>query len=143
MDGVDHWNRAYGKPGFQQYQCVIPDNNAEAAMKELLAAIASTGSGSFLAVMKRCGDIVSPGLLSFPMPGLSLALDFPQNDKLNSKLFPQFDAIVRAASGRLYPAKDAHMSGMDFRNFYPNWEMVEKLRDPALCSRFWRRVTTS
>lgn len=142
LDGLNHWNRAYGKSGFQQYQCVIPENNAEDAMKELLAAIASTGGGSFLAVMKRCGDIVSPGLLSFPMQGLSLALDFPQSTKLNSKLFPKFDSIVRAASGRLYSAKDAHMSGADFRDFYPDWEAVEKLRDPALCSRFWQRVTT-
>ncbi|MCK5002689.1 MAG: FAD-binding oxidoreductase [Gammaproteobacteria bacterium] len=140
LDRIEHWNRAYGRAGFQQYQCVIPENNAESAMHELLAAIASTGSGSFLAVMKRCGDIVSPGMISFPMPGLSLALDFPQSSSLNSTLFPRFDTIVREAGGRLYPAKDAHMSGEDFRTFYPDWKKVEKLRDPALCSRFWQRV---
>lgn len=142
LDGIEHWNRAYGKFGFQQYQCVIPEDNAEIAMHELLVAIASAGSGSFLAVMKRCGNIASPGLLSFPMPGLSLALDFPQTDKLNNELFPVLDSIVRAASGRLYPAKDAHMSGSDFRDFYPNWEKIELLRDPALYSRFWHRVTS-
>ena len=141
LDGIKHWNRAYGKSGFQQYQCIIPENNAEAAIGELLAAIASTGSGSFLAVLKRCGDIVSPGLLSFPMPGLSLALDFPQSNKLNEGLFPLLDTIVRSASGRLYPAKDAHMTGADFRAYFPKWEMVENLRDPVLCSRFWQRVT--
>jgi FAD/FMN-containing dehydrogenase len=140
LDGIHHWNRAYGKSGFQQYQCVIPEENAEPAMRELLEAIASSGSGSFLAVMKRCGDIVSPGLLSFPMPGLTLALDFPQTSSLNGELFPVLDSIVRAASGRIYPAKDAHMSGSDFRRFYPDWEKVETLRDPALCSRFWQRV---
>ena len=91
-------------------------------------------------MLKRCGAIVSPGVLSFPMPGTSLALDFPQSDTLEHPLFPRLDAIVRAAGGRLYPAKDAHMSGKDFRTFYPAWEKVEALRDPALNSRFWKRV---
>ena len=50
-------------------------------------------------------------------------------------------AIVRAASGRLYPAKDAHMSGNDFRAAYPQWEQLERLRDPSILSRFWKRVT--
>jgi len=55
-------------------------------------------------------------------------------------LFPRLDAIVRQARGRLYPAKDAHMSAEDFRNFHPAWKQVEALRDPVLCSRFWKRV---
>ncbi|MEB0122547.1 FAD-binding oxidoreductase [Pseudomonas sp. CCI1.2] len=141
LDRIQHWNRIYGPKGFQQYQCVIPDANAEAAMHELLGAIADSGQGSFLAVLKRCGDIASPGLLSFPMPGTSLALDFPQNNNLVELLFPRLDAIVRAAGGRLYPAKDAHMSGSDFRQAYPAWEQLEALRDPFLMSRFWKRVT--
>lgn len=141
LDGIGHWNRIYGRQGFQQFQCVIPDANAEVAMHELLAAIAEAGQGSFLAVLKRCGDVRSPGLLSFPMPGTSLALDFPQSRDLENTLFPRLDAIVRAAAGRLYPAKDAHMSGSDFRQAYPAWEQVEALRDPTLMSRFWKRVT--
>jgi FAD/FMN-containing dehydrogenase len=142
LDRILGWNRVYGPKGFQQYQCVIPDASGEMATRELLAAIAAAEDGSFLAVLKKCGDVASPGLLSFPMPGVSLALDFPQRDRLNSHLFPRLDAIVREAGGRLYPAKDAHMSGEDFRTFYPNWERVESLRDPALCSRFWTRVTS-
>ncbi|MFJ3520846.1 FAD-dependent oxidoreductase [Pseudomonas sp. NPDC090203] len=140
LDRILHWNRIYGRQGFQQYQCVIPGANAEAAMGELLRAIAEAGLGSFLAVLKRCGDIRSPGLLSFPMPGTSLALDFPQSEHLQSVVFPRLDEIVRAAGGRLYPAKDAHMTGADFRRAYPAWEQLEALRDPALMSRFWRRV---
>lgn len=142
LDRILKWNRIYGIKGFQQYQCVIPERNAEPVTRELLGAIAATGDGAFLAVMKRFGSIVSPGLLSFPMAGVSLALDFPQHDRLNNDLFPRLDTIVRQADGRLYPAKDAHMSGEDFRNFYPNWERLESLRDPALCSRFWNRVTS-
>lgn len=140
LDRVLHWNRIYGRRGFQQYQCVIPDVSAEVAMGELLAAIADSGQGSFLAVLKRCGDLPSPGLLSFPLPGTSLALDFPQSETLENVVFPRLDEIVRAAGGRLYPAKDAHMSGADFRQAYPAWEQLEALRDPALMSRFWRRV---
>jgi len=140
LDRIDHWNRIYGRRGFQQYQCVIPQPVAEVAIGELLSAIAQSGQGSFLAVLKRCGEITSPGLLSFPIPGTSLALDFPQNKHL-AALFARLDAIVHDAGGRLYPAKDAHMSGKDFRQAYPAWERLETLRDPSLMSRFWKRVT--
>ena len=75
------------------------------------------------------------------MEGTSLALDFPQREPINTTLFTRIDAIVREAGGRVYPAKDAHMSGADFRAFYPQWEQVEALRDPALLSRFWERTT--
>lgn len=140
LDRILHWNRIYGRKGFQQYQCVIPEVVAEVVMRELLVTIAESGQGSFLAVLKRCGDIASPGLLSFPLPGTSLALDFPQKTDL-APLFAKLDAIVREAGGRLYPAKDAHMSGSDFRQAYPAWERLESLRDPTLISRFWKRVT--
>ncbi len=141
LDRIREWNRIYGRKGFQQYQCVIPDAVAEPAIRDLIAATASAGQGSFLAVLKRCGAIASPGLLSFPLPGTSLALDFPQSENLERTLFPKLDAIVREANGRLYPAKDAHMTGSDFRRAYPAWQKVEALRDPALNSRFWQRVT--
>lgn len=141
LDRILHWNRIYGPRGFQQYQCVIPERFAPSAIRELLHAIAAAGQGSFLAILKRCGESASPGLLSFPFPGVSLALDFPQKEQLNTKLFPHLDTIVRQAEGRLYPAKDAHMSAEDFRHFYPAWKHVEALRDPMLCSRFWKRVT--
>jgi FAD/FMN-containing dehydrogenase len=141
LDSLLEWNRMYGRRGFQQYQFVVPEAAAREALQDFLRAIASTGSGSFLAVLKRCGPLVSPGLLSFPMPGISLALDFPQHDLKNQALFTRLDTIVRDAGGRLYPAKDAHMSGEDFRAAYPAWQALEQLRDPALMSRFWQRTT--
>ncbi|WP_455921270.1 FAD-binding protein [Pseudomonas putida] len=140
LDKILNWNRIYGHRGFQQYQCVIPDAQAHAAVPELLRAIADSGQGSFLAVLKRCGEITSPGLMSFPMPGTSLALDFPNKPTL-APLLDRLDAVVREAGGRLYPAKDAHMSGSDFRAAYPQWEQLERLRAPSLLSRFWKRVT--
>lgn len=142
LDSIREWNHIYGPKGFQQYQCLIPREQAEPAIRDLLRAISAFGTGSFLAVLKRCGSIRSPGLLSFPAPGTTLALDFPQSKRLNARLFPRLDAIVREAGGRFYPAKDAHMSGEDFRRGYPDWERLEALRDPALNSRFWIRVTS-
>ncbi len=93
---------------------MIPEAAARDALNAILAAISQSGSGSFLAVLKRCGSLVSPGLLSFPMPGVSLALDFPQRQRRNEALFSRLDAIVSEAGGRQYPAKDAHMSGRRF-----------------------------
>lgn len=142
LDGLLEWNRLYGKRGFQQYQCLLPECEARGGTQALLQAISDAGMGSFLAVLKRCGALPSPGLLSFPRPGVTLALDFPQSTRLETGLFPRLDAIVREAGGRLYPAKDAHMSAADFRRAYPEWERLEALRDPALNSHFWQRVST-
>ncbi|WP_307252294.1 FAD-binding oxidoreductase [Paraburkholderia graminis] len=141
LDGLLEWNRIYGRAGFQQYQCVVPAGIARDAIHAILGAISKSGTGSFLAVLKRCGNLPSPGLLSFPLEGTSLALDFPQRDALNEQLFTELDTIVREAGGRIYPAKDAHMSGADFRAAYPQWQEVEALRDPAILSRFWQRTT--
>jgi FAD/FMN-containing dehydrogenase len=143
LDRILNWNRVYGPHGFQQYQCAIPTSHAAVATGELLDAIAAAHSGSFLAVLKRFGEAASPGLLSFPLPGVTLALDFPQQGQVTAGLFSRLDAIVREAGGRLYPAKDAHMSGADFRASYPGWQRLAALRDPAIESRFWRRCSAS
>lgn len=141
LDSLLHWNRIYGRAGFQQFQCVVPAAVAREATRALLDAIARSGTGSFLAVLKRCGALASPGRLSFPLEGTSLALDFPQRDAVNARLFATLGAIVRETGGRLYPAKDAQMSGADFRAAYPHWQDIERHRDPAILSRFWKRTT--
>ena len=140
LDRVLHWNRIYGPKGFQQYQCVIPQEHAAVAIRELLNAIAVARSGSFLAVLKRFGTITSPGLISFPMPGTTLALDFPQQGDTTARLFARMDSIVRGAGGRHYPAKDAHMTREDFQYAYPGFEKLAEVSDPAMASRFWQRV---
>ena len=141
LDGLRQWNRIYGQAGFQQYQCVIPEQQGAEIISEIMNTIAKSGSGSFLAVLKQCGKITSPGLMSFPLHGVSLALDFPQRAELNTRLFHKLDALVHEAGGRLYPAKDAHMSSTHFKQAYPEWLKVEALRDPQLNSQFWQRVT--
>lgn len=136
LDRVKNWNRLYGRRGFRQYQCVVE----EEAVSELLDIIRGAGEGSFLAVLKGFGNLPSPGLLSFPRRGVSLALDFPWRGEKTTALFKRLDVVVAACNGALYPAKDAHMSGADFRQAYPAWERIEQYRDPALNSIFWQRV---
>lgn len=141
LDRLQQWNRIYGRAGFQQYQCVVPQQHGREVIRAVIHQISKSGTGSFLAVLKQCGELASPGLLSFPMHGISLALDFPQRDQINERLFQKLDALVHEAGGRLYPAKDAHMSATHFKQAYPQWESIETLRDPQLLSRFWKRVT--
>ncbi len=141
LDGILNWNRIYGKKGFYQYQCVIPKAYEKEGIKELLTEIQKSGQGSFLAVLKSFGDIEPVGMMSFPMEGTTLALDFPNlNDKTLS-LFSRLDAIVKAAEGRLYPAKDARMPKEMFESgFDAAIERFEAFVDPQFCSNFWSRV---
>lgn len=141
LDKIRHWNKVYGRKGFQQYQCVIPEHFAEDAITELLREISNEGTGSFLGVLKRCGDIESPGIISFPLAGTSLALDFPETGERLKKLLSRLDRIVQNAQGRLYPAKDAHIDASFFQESYPRWKDLEKVRDPAINSLFWKRVS--
>lgn len=141
LDGIGHWNRMYGRKGFYQYQCVVPDEGEESAVRELLTEIARSGEGSFLAVLKHFGDIPSPGLLSFPRPGITLALDFPNRGEKTLSLFDRLDEVVASAGGAVYPAKDARMSEKSFRRFFPRREEFLRFKDPGLSSDFWKRVT--
>jgi FAD/FMN-containing dehydrogenase len=140
LDSIGHWNRLYGPRGFHQYQCVIPSGCAQQALAELLGNVASSGMGSFLAVLKRCGTATSPGMLSFPQPGITLALDFPNQSERVARLFERLDEIVAGAGGRLYPAKDGRMPASLFRAGYPRWKEFSAFIDPRCSSDFWRRV---
>jgi FAD/FMN-containing dehydrogenase len=140
LDGVANWNRIYGKNGFLQYQCVIPIDSAVDAISEILARVSRSGSGSFLAVLKMFGDKLSPGLMSFPTPGATLALDFPNLGDRTFRLLDTLDEVTRQSQGRTYPAKDARVRGVDFRDSYPQWQYFSKFIDPRMSSSFWRRV---
>jgi FAD/FMN-containing dehydrogenase len=143
LDALGDWNRLYGQRGFFQYQFVIPHSDGHHAIRTILDRIARSGEASFLAVLKTFGDIESPGLLSFPRPGVTLALDFPNRGERTRRLFRDLDALVGEAGGRLYPAKDACMTAADFQRQYPEWEAFQQHIDPAFSSSFWRRVTGS
>lgn len=143
LDGIAHWNRMYGPRGFYQYQCVVPFDGGEQAIAALLAQIAGSSQGSFLAVLKTFGKLPSLGLLSFPTPGITLALDFPNRGHKTLHLFSQLDAIVSAAGGRIYPAKDARMPAHLFQSGYPHWEQLLPYRDPGVSSAMSRRLMGS
>ena len=140
LDSLSHWNRLYGR-GFFQHQSVVPMKNAPETVRGLLELTAECGEPSFLTVLKVLGDRPSPGLLSFPMSGATLALDLANRGESTRRLLDRLADRVVAAGGRLYPAKDATMSGEAFRAGYPAWRRLEHHRDPAIISDFWRRVT--
>jgi len=140
LDHVLCWNRLYGPRGMHQYQCVVPSAGGREAIEALLEAIARSGKGSFLAVLKSFGELNSPGMLSFPRAGLTLALDFPNRGTGIDQLFSQLDGIVQSVGGRLYPAKDGRMPGKLFRSGYPRWQEFSRFVDPRCSSSFWRRV---
>jgi FAD/FMN-containing dehydrogenase len=143
LDGVHRWNRIYGKRGFFQYQLVVPIKDSRAAAQEIFEQVVRSGQASFLNVFKTFGTLESPGWLSFPRPGVTLAVDFANRGQSTLDLFARLDRIVEEAGGAVYPAKDARMSPASFRKFFPAWEKLVPYVDPRISSSFWRRVTSS
>jgi decaprenylphospho-beta-D-ribofuranose 2-oxidase len=135
LDKIKNWNRMYGSRGFTQYQFVLPKAAASAGLRKILTRIAEAGLGSFLGVLKLFGP-ENDNLLSFPLEGYTLAIDF----KINRNLFPfldELDALVLEHGGRLYLTKDVRMSGATFRQGYPRWEEFAYLREShALRQKF-------
>ncbi len=125
LDALLQWNRIYGKRGFAQFQCVLPLEASKSGLTALLSAIADEGGGSFLAVLKRFG--AQNGNISFPMPGYTLALDFPVSPR-NLTLLEELDAIVLAHGGRFYLAKDSRMSRETFHRSEPRSDNFSKFR---------------
>ena len=141
LDSVRDWNRIYGARGFLQYQCVVPMAAAEPAVTEILERIAGAGEGSFLTVLKRFGHLTSPGLLSFPREGFTLAVDFPNRGSRTLDLLDRLDEVTLGAGGAVNPSKDARMSPRTFQASFPDWKRFSAFMDPAFSSAFWRRVT--
>lgn len=143
LDNLHHWNRMYGPKGFYQYQSVVPRAVGKEAIQAMLEAISKSGEGSFLAVLKTFGQRKSVGMLSFPMTGVTLALDFPNRGQKTVKLFNDLDHIVKEASGRLYMAKDARMPRDLFEAGYPRLTEFINYRDKGISSAMSRRLMGS
>jgi decaprenylphospho-beta-D-ribofuranose 2-oxidase len=126
LDTIGQWNRLYGKPGFVQYQFVLPQAAGVSGLREVLAVIAASGRGSFLSVLKVFGA-ANANYLSFPQAGYTLALDFKVEPAV-FELLNRLDAIVMHHGGRLYLAKDARMSESTFKASYSNWQVFEEVR---------------
>ncbi len=130
LDAVREWNRLYGRKGFVQYQFVAPDEAGYSAVGLALQICQRSGHIPSLAVLKRLGE--KEGLLSFPMPGWTLALDMPVRHGL-FRMLDELDRIVIDHGGRVYLAKDARLSPGSFRAMYPSfpeWLEVKRRVDP-------------
>jgi decaprenylphospho-beta-D-ribofuranose 2-oxidase len=132
LDSVAHWNRVFGPGGFRQYQYVVPFGQ-EAAVRRSFELVSGARAPAFVTVLKRFGP-ADPGLLSFPMAGWTLALDFPARTPGLAGLLGSLDQLVVEAGGRVYLAKDSRVPADLLPRMYPRLEEFRKLRaelDPA------------
>ena len=143
LDAISGWNRLYGPQGLLQHQSVVPMTGGMAVVRNLIERTQRARIGSFLTVLKVFGDVPSPGLLSFPKPGLTLTLDFANTGPEVLQLLDELDATTIAVGGRINPYKDARMSPATFAASFPHYQSLTPFIDPAFSSRFWNRVTSS
>jgi FAD/FMN-containing dehydrogenase len=126
LDVAADWNRLYGRRGFLQYQFASPAQAGAEPLVRALRLIADSGVPAPLAVLKAFG----PGnrnLLSFPLRGYTLAVDFPAS-RSAIELQDRLDELVIAYEGRVYLSKDARMKAETFRACYPRWQEFEQIR---------------
>ncbi len=131
LDKIEKWNLLYGKRGFFQYQCMIPDPHAEKGIAECLNFLSENGLGAFLSVLKRCGD--DTVALPFCKRGYTLALDIPYRGRVTEMLLDQLDEVVLRFQGKVYLTKDARLSPKTFRAMYPEskaWMQTVKKYNP-------------
>ncbi|HEX9032497.1 MAG TPA: FAD-binding oxidoreductase [Streptosporangiaceae bacterium] len=126
LDGIRNWNRVYGPAGFRQYQYVVPFSSSD-VVRRSLERISAARAPSFVTVLKRFGE-GDPGMLSFPMPGWTLALDFPARTPMLGELLAELDDMVLEAGGRLYLAKDSRIPAELMPRMYPRYEDFRRLR---------------
>ncbi len=133
LDAILDWNRIYGPRGFTQYQCVLPKSAGPHAARRFLELLSSLGGASFLCVIKDCGA-EGRGLLSFPMDGISIALDIPVRDD-TQQLVDKLNEHVIDDGGRIYLTKDNYTRPEHFAAMEPRLEAFMEVRrrwDPKL-----------
>ncbi|MEN6450413.1 MAG: FAD-binding oxidoreductase [Thermoguttaceae bacterium] len=134
LDAVDDWNLIYGRRGFTQYQCVLPHADDNGPARRFLELFVSAGGMGFLCVIKDCGP-EGKGMLSFPRPGMSIAMDFPIHRKKTPLLVDRLNELVIAEGGRIYLTKDTFTRPEHYRAMEPRLDAFNAVRrrwDPDL-----------
>jgi FAD/FMN-containing dehydrogenase len=122
----------YGRRGLTQHQCVLPNEAGAGAARRFLEVLTARGGASFLCVIKDCGP-QGVGMLSFPRPGISIALDIAVR-KETPALIDALNECVLKEGGRIYLAKDAFTRAEHFRAMEPRideFQRVRRIWDPT------------
>jgi FAD/FMN-containing dehydrogenase len=127
LDACLEWNRIYGRRGLIQYQCVLPVDDDPSVVRRFFETLTRIGGASFLTVVKDCGP-EGRGLLSFPRPGVSVALDVPMRGAATQALVDALNEIVIEAGGRIYLAKDALTLPEHYRAMDPRIDAFNEVR---------------
>ena len=136
LDGVNKWNRLYGKQGFIQYQFIVPLDRTD-VLRSVIETFSQAGVGSFLAVLKRMGpQNLAP--MSFPTEGWTLTLDIAAGIGGLAELLAKVDTMVLDAGGRHYLAKDSHVSPIAVRRGYPRLDEWMDTRNEMDPTGLWR-----
>lgn len=129
LDTIEEWNRMYGRRGFTQHQCVLPEEDRPGATRRFLELLTSLGGASFLSVLKDFGE-AGEGVLSFPRRGITVTVDLPMR-ATTPGVIARLNELVIAEGGRIYLAKDALTTGADFRR------MESRLAEFLAVKRKW------
>jgi FAD/FMN-containing dehydrogenase len=138
LDGINNWNYLYGKQGFTQYQLVVPKAHGLEALTAILTQVANSQHPVFLAVLKEFGN-ANNNLLSFPIKGYTLSLDFKINDNLFDFL-NKLDDIVSYYGGRVYLTKDVRLNEQMFKRYYPKWQQFQKIRNKYNANKYFNSL---
>lgn len=127
LDAILNWNRVYGRRGFTQYQCVLPSSAGRGAARHFLSVLTALGGASPLCVIKDCGE-QGKGMLSFPMKGISIALDLAIRDN-TQRIVDRLNQVVIELGGRIYLTKDSFTRPEDFRKMEPRLDAFLAVRE--------------
>ena len=148
LDVLGEWSRLYGPAGMVQYQFALPRGEEETLLR-VVHLLRARRAPMYLAVLKRFGSggraSEQGGPLSFPIEGLTLAIDLPAGAPGLHRALDDADELVAGAGGRVYLAKDSRLRPAMLAAMYPGLQSFRELRgridpDGVLRSDMGRRL---